>query len=79
MAIQPQPAATRPRLARPQRGFTASPDRYSDLKAKVHRKLLNSLNTDTLRLIGKDRLRVEIGSAVEQLLLAENKIGRAHV
>jgi pilus assembly protein CpaF len=72
MAVQPQPGAPRPRLTRPQRGFTVAPDRYSELKSKVHRKLLSSLNTDTLRLISKDRLRVEIGSAVEQLLLAEN-------
>src|SRR6266480_3357578 len=49
-----------------------SPERHSDLKSKVHRKLLQSLNSDTLRLINKDRLRGEIGRAVEQLLLREN-------
>src|SRR5438105_8263830 len=47
-------------------------DRYFDLKSKVHRKLLDSLNTETLKLISKERLRGEIGSAVEQLLLQEN-------
>jgi len=51
---------------------SASPERYFDLKSKVHRKLLDSLNTDTLKLIGKERLRGEIGSAVEQLLMREN-------
>jgi len=48
------------------------PERYFDLKSKVHRKLLNSLNTETMKLISKDRLRGEIGSAVEHLLLLEN-------
>jgi pilus assembly protein CpaF len=72
MSIRPQSTSKRTLPTRPQRSFTAAPDRYSELKSKVHRKLLNSLNTDTLRLVGKDRLRVEIGSAVEQLLLAEN-------
>src|SRR3989475_8470096 len=46
--------------------------RRSDLKSKVHRKLLQSLNSDTLRLISKERLRGEIGRAVEKLLLQEN-------
>ena len=49
-----------------------SPERYFDLKSKVHRKLLDSLNIETLKLISKERLRGEIGSAVEQLLLREN-------
>src|SRR5690349_16220913 len=48
------------------------PDHHSDLKSKVHRKLLQSLNSETLRLIGKERLRGEIGQAVEKLLLQEN-------
>ena len=47
------------------------PDRYADLKSKVHRNLLHSLNSETLRLISKERLRGEIGSAVEHLLLQE--------
>jgi pilus assembly protein CpaF len=51
---------------------SASPERHSDLKSKVHRKLLQSLNSETLRLISKERLRGEIGSAVEKLLLQEN-------
>ena len=45
---------------------------HSDLKSKVHRKLQQSLNSDTLRLISKERLRGEIGQAVEKLLLQEN-------
>src|SRR5213596_2409077 len=45
---------------------------HNDLKSKVHRKLLLSLNSDTLRLISKERLRGEIGRAVEKLLLQEN-------
>src|SRR6476660_7468984 len=54
------------------RGATGSPERHSELKSKVHRKLLQSLNSDTLRLISKERLRGEIGQAVEKLLLQEN-------
>ncbi|HYR86922.1 MAG TPA: CpaF family protein [Terriglobia bacterium] len=49
-----------------------SAERHSDLKTKVHRKLLQSLNSETLRLISKERLRGEIGRAVEKLLLQEN-------
>jgi pilus assembly protein CpaF len=49
-----------------------SPERHSELKSKVHRKLLQSLNSETLRLISKERLRGEIGRAVEKLLLQEN-------
>jgi pilus assembly protein CpaF len=48
------------------------PERHTELKSKVHRKLLQSLNSDTLRLISKERLRGEIGRAVEKLLLQEN-------
>src|SRR5215510_8265598 len=47
-------------------------ERHSELKSKVHRKLLQSLNSETLRLISKERLRGEIGRAVEKLLLQEN-------
>src|SRR5947209_7641576 len=50
----------------------ANAARQSDLKSKVHRKLLQSLNSETLRLISKERLRGEIGRAVEKLLLQEN-------
>jgi pilus assembly protein CpaF len=50
----------------------AANTRQSDLKSKVHRKLLQSLNSETLRLISKERLRGEIGRAVEKLLLQEN-------
>src|SRR5947208_8914068 len=48
------------------------PERHSDLKSKVHRKLPQSLNSETLRLISKQRLRGEVGQAVEKLLLQEN-------
>src|SRR4051812_7618391 len=47
-------------------------ERHSELKSKVHRKLLQSLNSETLRLISKERLRGEVGRAVEKLLLQEN-------
>src|SRR2546421_6622079 len=53
-------------------GSNATAARQSDLKSKVHRKLLQSLNSETLRLISKERLRGEIGRAVEKLLLQEN-------
>src|SRR5207302_6690743 len=53
-------------------GVSAGAARQSDLKSKVHRKLLQSLNSETLRLISKERLRGEIGQAVEKLLLQEN-------
>ena len=53
-------------------GSNATTARQSDLKSKVHRKLLQSLNSETLRLISKERLRGEIGRAVEKLLLQEN-------
>src|SRR5215475_7080461 len=68
MAIVP-PSRVRDVLDRPGTGNTA---RQSDLKSKVHRKLLQSLNSETLRLISKERLRGEIGRAVEKLLLQEN-------
>jgi pilus assembly protein CpaF len=56
----------------PLRGANGRADRWVDLKGQVHQKLLNSVNTETLKLISKERLRVEIGNAVEQLLLQEN-------
>src|SRR5207244_3534338 len=68
MALVP-PSRVRDVLDRRGSGNAA---RQSDLKSKVHRKLLQSLNSETLRLISKERLRGEIGSAVEQLLLREN-------
>src|SRR5438874_12403501 len=49
-----------------------APERHAELKSKVHRKLLQSLNSETLRLISKNRLRAEIGRAVEKLLLQKN-------
>ena len=38
----------------------------------VHQKLLNSINTDQIKLISRDRIRMEIGVAVESLLMQEN-------
>jgi pilus assembly protein CpaF len=49
----------------------AASEKHSELKSKVHRRLLQSLNSETLRLISKERLRGEIGQAVEKLLLQE--------
>src|SRR3989441_11646331 len=68
MAFVP-PSRVRDVLDRP---GAANAARQSDLKSKVHRKLLQSLNSETLRLISKERLRGEIGRAVEKLLLQEN-------
>ena len=68
MALVP-PSRVRDVLDRP---GAANAARQSDLKSKVHRKLLHSLNSETLRLISKERLRGEIGRAVEKLLLQEN-------
>src|SRR5438046_9785159 len=68
MALVPPPRV-RDVLDRP---GAANAARQSDLKSKVHRKLLHSLNSETLRLISKERLRGEIGRAVEKLLVQEN-------
>src|SRR5215468_3267714 len=59
-------------MAFPSASREGVPERHADLKSKVHRKLLRSLNSETLRLISKERLRGEIGQAVEKLLLQEN-------
>src|SRR5438132_1696937 len=68
MALVP-PSRVRDVLDRRGSGNAA---RQSDLKSKVHRKLLQSLNSETLRLISKERLRGEIGRAVEKRMLQEN-------
>src|SRR5207244_9651531 len=68
MALVP-PSRVRDVLDRRGSGNAA---RQSDLKSKVHRKLLQSLNSETLRLISKERLRGEIGRAIDKLLLQEN-------
>src|SRR5258708_25959250 len=47
-------------------------DRTFELKSLVHQKLLTSLNTDQLKLISRERVRMEIGVAVESLLMQEN-------
>src|SRR5437868_11132599 len=69
MAFNP---SSRGRDISDRQGGSAGAARQSDLKSKVHRKLLQSLNSETLRLISKERLRGEIGRAVEKLLLQEN-------
>ena len=66
MSLTPRPVFERPGLK--QRSPAVASERYFDLKSKVHRRLLESLNTETLKLISKERLRGEIGRAVEQLL-----------
>lgn len=43
-------------------------DRYFELKSEIHRKLIGVLNLERVSSIPKDRLRVEIGRVVEQLL-----------
>ena len=69
MALLP-PSRARDVLDR--HGGAGNAARQADLRSKVHRKLLQSLNSETLRLISKERLRDEIGRAVEKLLLQEN-------
>src|ERR1044071_7693773 len=59
-------------MAYPQSPRERHPERNAELRSKVHKKLLQSLNSETLRLISKERLRGEIGRAVEKLLLQEN-------
>ena len=46
-------------------------ERWFDIKNLVHQKLLNSLDSDTLKAINKERVRGEIGLTVEKLLLEE--------
>jgi pilus assembly protein CpaF len=70
----PSPAAAPPRSTA--RAFAPSDTRQADrtfeLKSMVHQKLLNSINTDQIKLISRDRIRMEIGVAVESLLMQEN-------
>ncbi len=54
-------------LARPR----SASERWFEIKNLVHQKLLNSLDTDTLKSINKERIRGEIGLTVEKLLLDE--------
>src|SRR5436190_17592817 len=66
------PRPTRPRVSFSRKiSPAAASEKHSELKSKVHRRLLQSLNSETLRLISKERLRGEIGQAVEKLLLQE--------
>src|SRR5947207_6764994 len=83
-AVPPRPtlpartptAAPVPRAGTGGRTFTPSDPRQADrtfeLKSLVHQKLLNSINTDQMKLISRDRIRMEIGVAVESLLMQEN-------
>jgi pilus assembly protein CpaF len=68
----PLPPTTRPGA----RAFGVADSRQADkafeLKSLVHQNLLNSLNTDQIKLLSKERVRVEVGTAVEGLLLQEN-------
>src|ERR1035438_9518498 len=72
----PSGALAPPRASGPTRSFTPSDTRQADrtfeLKSMVHQKLLNSINTDQIKLISRDRIRMEIGVAVESLLMQEN-------
>jgi pilus assembly protein CpaF len=72
----PSGAPAAPRASGPARSFTPSDTRQADrtfeLKSMVHQKLLNSINTDQIKLISRDRIRMEIGVAVESLLMQEN-------
>src|SRR5215470_2945850 len=54
---------TRP-LVRPGSGS----DRWFEIKTKIHTKLLNSLNSDQLRTLNKETVRVQIGAVVERLV-----------
>ncbi len=78
MGFPPRPASPPPGPLGPRAGRgigraeASQADRYFELKSQVHQKLLNSLNTDQLKLLSKERMRVEIGAAVESLLLGEN-------
>jgi pilus assembly protein CpaF len=55
------PAAQSPRSA----------DRYFEIKAEIHRKLIGVINLERVASIPKERIRSEIGRVVEQLLEAE--------
>ncbi len=72
----PSGAAPSPRAGAPLRAVAPSETRQTDrtfeLKSLVHQKLLNFINTDQMKLISRDRIRMEIGVAVESLLMQEN-------
>jgi len=71
MPLPPRPSSVT--LPRPRPGpDTRAVDRAFELKSQVHQKLLNSLNTDQIKLMSKERVRAEIGTAVESLLMQEN-------
>jgi pilus assembly protein CpaF len=47
-------------------------DRWFEIKSQVHQKLLNSLTSDQLRDLNKERVRGQIGAVVEKLILEES-------
>ena len=46
-------------------------DRWFEIKGKIHRKLLNSLNPEQLKTLNKESVREQIGLVVERLVLDE--------
>src|SRR5438477_5153930 len=46
-------------------------DRWFEIKSKIHSKLLNSLNSDQLRTLNKESVRIQIGTVVERLVADE--------
>src|SRR6266404_1950122 len=43
-------------------------DRWFEIKTRIHHKLLSSLNSDQLRTLNKENVRVQIGTVVERLV-----------
>ena len=65
-------APTRPPLQSPVRPLAAPRAQYSELKANVHRKLLNRLNLEALAQADRPRAEGEIRSLLGELLSEEN-------
>ncbi len=61
----------RPGSAAPAAQAPRSADRYFELKAEIHKKLIGVINLERVSSIPKERIRSEIGRVVEQLLEAE--------
>jgi len=62
----------RPTLTGPPRPIAAPRAQYSELKANVHRKLLNRLNLEALAQADRSRAESEIRSLLGELLSEEN-------
>ena len=58
------PSGKRPRPA----PLTQNPERYADLKTRVHQKLLNVLNMDAVKAESRQELRREVQSVLEKIL-----------